>query len=137
MVQQVSELQDVVSEQEKEIKELQTMKPRRLCKVIGAAQSAPPGGKIDTAPAVPAAVPPAQGASAPVEENSSASMPSDYVYQAKCEEDDSQSEYQWYKELAITEVADHLMACKKEMEANIIDQKARLKLGSKKMTDEQ
>ena len=137
MVQQVSTLQDLINEQEKEIKELQTVKPRGLSRALAAVQSVPAESKpkevTEAAPAQAASAPPLH-APTPAEENSSASIPSDYVYQAKCPEDESQSEY---IELAITEVADQLMASRKQMADNITDQKARLKLGSKKMTDEQ
>ena len=57
------------------------------------------------------------------------------MYQGKCEDDDSHTEY---KVLSIGEVTDQLNKCKKEMDANIKDQKARLGLGtSQKMTKEQ
>ena len=132
--QQVCDLKAVIKTQEAEIKELHTMKPRGLSKVMdAAAQSAPPAPNT-AAPAVtqpaaqakaavPAVVPVEQAA--PTDQpltagSSSASIPTDYVYQAKCSEDPSQSEY---RELAITEVAGQLMASKQEMMDNIADQK--------------
>lgn len=148
MNQQLFDLQAVITAQENEIKELHTMKPRGLSKVMDAAvQSAPPApntaapaaAQAKAPAAVPAAVPavqaaPTDQAGPPTAGSSSASIPSDYVYQAKCAEDPSQSEY---RELTVTEVAGQLMASKQEMADNITDQKERLKLGSKKMTDEQ
>ena len=150
MNQQVRDLQAVIKTQDDEIKELHTLKPRGLSKVMdAAAQSAPaktaaPVATTQTAAkagatAAPAALPAVQAAPADQTEphtagSSSASIPSDYVYQAKCPEDPSQSEY---KELTITEVAGQLMASKQEMHDNIINQKERLKLEGKKMSDEQ
>jgi archaellum component FlaC len=142
--QQVFDLKAMVETLEAEIKELHTLKPRGLSRVMeAAAHSAPAPGTAAPAITQPAAQ--AKAAVAPKEQaapanlpptagSSSASIPSDYVYQAKCPEDPSQSEY---RELAITEVAAQLMVSKQEMVDNIADQKERLKLNGKKMTDEQ
>ena len=60
---------------------------------------------------------------------------SDYSFYTTSEEDQSQSVYQ---ELTIDEVSTQLRKCKEAMEANIIDQKVRLKLGpSEKMSTSQ
>ena len=57
------------------------------------------------------------------------------MYQGKCEDDDSQTEY---KVLTLWGVTDQLNRCKQEMDADIKDQKAKLNPGSsQKMTKEQ
>ena len=148
MNQQVSGLQAVIKAQENEINELHAMKPRGLSKVTNAAAQSVPPAPNTTAPteaqaktptAVPAAAPavqtaPTDQAGLPTAGSSSAAIPSYYVYQAKCAEGPSQSEY---RELTITEVAGQLMTSKQEMADNIINRKERLKLGSRKLADEQ
>ena len=136
-------MQTIITDQQQEITDLQTLKPRELAKIL--IQSAPPGKDQTTAAAQqpapetfaaqvlkPAADP---GPEAPAAGEDTPTINSDYVYQGKCEDDNSQSEY---RELLIGEVTDQLSRCKQEMDANIKDQKARLNLGpSQKMTEEQ
>ena len=139
MNQQALEMQMLITKQQEEIRDLQTMKPRELAKML--IQSAPPGKDKDTAATqkpIPAAAqaqkPPAADPTAG-EDIPTLAVDSDYVYQGKCEDDDSQTEY---KVLSIGEVTDQLNKCKKEMDANIINQKARLSPGSsQQMTREQ
>ena len=139
MNQQALEMQMLITKQQEEIRDLQTMKPRELAKIL--VQSAPPGKDKDIAATqkpVPAAAQTQEPATADPtagEDIPTLAIDSDYVYQGKCEDDDSQTEY---KVLSIGEVTDQLNKCKKEMDANIKDQKARLNLGSsRKMTKEQ
>ena len=138
MNKQISDMQTIITDQQQEITELQTLKPRELAKIL--VQSAPPGKDKDKAsshqqaPATAQAQKPAASAPAPAA-GEDTSIDSDYLYQGKSEDDDSQTEY---RVLKIEQVTDQLNRCKQEMDANIKDQKARLKLGSsQKMTKEQ
>ena len=90
-------MQTVITKQQEEIKDLQTMKPRELAKIR--VQSAPPGKDKDTAATqnskpIPAAAQvhePVAAAPTAGEDIPTMAIDSNYVYQGKCEDDDSQT----------------------------------------------